>query len=110
MQAAPPTPNPQELQAKLKQMLQPWEAALADPASAQEAVLHRLLLQYAQTSYGEAHSAGQIGNLEDYRRAFPIAKYEDFRPLIQEVMAGDIQKILWEEPLGLGNYSGHHSG
>jgi hypothetical protein len=100
MQAPPTPPNTQEMQAQLKQMLRPWEAALENPASAQEGVLHQLLLQYAQTGYGQTHGAGLIESLSDYRRAFPVANYADFRPLIQAVMSGDIGKLLWEEPLG----------
>lgn len=100
MPASSPAPNLQEMQLQLKQLLQPWENALADPVSAQEAVLHRLLQQYARTGYGKAHGAGQIDTLTDYRRAFPVADYEDFRPLIKDVMAGDLQTLLWEEPLG----------
>ncbi|HSQ16345.1 MAG TPA: GH3 auxin-responsive promoter family protein, partial [Anaerolineales bacterium] len=100
MQAPPTPPNPQEMQAQLKQMLRPWEAALENPTSAQEGVLHQLLLQYAQTGYGQTHGAGVIESLADYRRAFPVANYADFRPLIQAVMSGDIGKLLWEEPLG----------
>lgn len=100
MQSQPPIPDQQILQTQLSQMLQPWETSLGDPVTAQENILHRLLLQYAQTAYGQAHGASQIDTLKDYRQAFPIAKYEDFKPLIEDVMKGDIQKLLWEEPLG----------
>lgn len=100
MQSDPPTPGLPALQTQLNQMLHPWETSLAEPASTQESVLHKLLQQYAQTEYGRAHSASQIDTLKDYQRAFPIASYEDFKPLIQDVMKGDFQKLLWEEPVG----------
>jgi hypothetical protein len=38
--------------------------------------------------------------LEDYRRAFPVATYEDYKPLIQRVMAGEVGLLLNEEPMG----------
>lgn len=107
MQTLPPVPD---MQAQLQQMLAPWEASLVNPASAQEAVLHRLLIQYAQTGYGQAHGAGQIDSLEDYRRAFPVTTYDSYRPLLQEVMKGDIRKLLWEEPLGWAITRGTTSG
>jgi len=95
---AQPSPSPAE---QLKALLQPWHEAAADPAHAQEAVLHRLLQFYAQTGYGRQHSAGQIDNLADYRRAFPVATYDDdFKPLIQQVMAGEVDLLLSEEPVG----------
>jgi len=63
-------------------------------------VLQRLLIDYAQTTYGKQHGAAQIGNLEDYRRAFPIASYDDYKPLIEKVMAGETSLLLCEEPIG----------
>lgn len=80
--------------------LAPWRQALADPKAAQETVLQRLLIDYAQTTYGKQHGAAQIGNLEDYRRAFPIASYDDYKPLIEKVMAGETSLLLCEEPIG----------
>ncbi len=80
--------------------LAPWRQALADPKAAQETVLQRLLIDYAQTDYGKQHGAAQIGNLEDYRRAFPIASYDDYKPLIEKVMAGETSVLLCEEPIG----------
>jgi hypothetical protein len=38
--------------------------------------------------------------LEDYRRAFPVATYEDYKPIIQKVMAGEVNLLLNEEPVG----------
>jgi hypothetical protein len=80
--------------------LKPWHESIQAPARAQEAVLHNLLQDYAQTEYGRKHGAGQISNLDDYRRAFPVAPYEGYRPLIDKVMAGDTGLLLCEEPVG----------
>ena len=84
----------------LKAFLQPWHEAVADPARAQQAVLRRLLQGHAETDYGAQHSAAQIETIEDYRRAFPVATYEDYKPLIQRVMAGETKLLLNEEPIG----------
>ncbi len=84
----------------LNALLQPWAQAVADPAAAQDAVLHRLLTMYAQTGYGSQHGAAQIAGLADYRSAFPITTYETYKPLIQRVMAGEISLLLTEEPIG----------
>ncbi len=86
--------------AMLNALLQPWHDAVSDPTKAQQEVLQRLLKIYAQTDYGAQHGAAQIGTIEDYRRAFPVATYEDYRPLIQRVMAGEISLLLSEEPIG----------
>ena len=47
-------------QAMLNALLQPWQAALAEPAKAQQEVLHRLLEGYAQTDYGTQRDAAHL--------------------------------------------------
>jgi hypothetical protein len=94
------TIDPQAAELILKSQLEPWHIALADPEQAQEAALHRLLIGYAETRYGKDHSASQIETIEDYQRSFPIAGYDDFKPLIERVMAGDVKALLSEEPVG----------
>jgi hypothetical protein len=90
-------PHPREMVAGF---LKPWHEALADPAKAQEEVLHRLLAIHARTGYGLQYSAAQVETLADFRRAFPIVTYEDYKPLIQRVMAGELDLLLTEEPVG----------
>jgi hypothetical protein len=84
----------------LQALLQPWHDAVSDPATAQQVVLRRYLAIYARTEYGELHGAGNVATIEEYRRAFPIATYEDYKPLIQRVMAGEINLLLAEDPIG----------
>lgn len=84
----------------LQSQLEPWHAAIANPASAQEEVLQRLLSDYARTRDGAAHGAENIDNLGDFRRAYPVRTYDDYRPLIERVMGGEIDLLLPEEPVG----------
>lgn len=84
----------------LQSQLEPWHAAIANPASAQEEVLQRLLSDYARTRDGAAHGAENIDNLGDFRRAYPVRTYVDYRPLIERVMGGEIDLLLPEEPVG----------
>jgi len=92
--------DPQAAGQMLQGMLQPWHDSIADPEKSQNEVLHRLLVDYAKTEYGKQHGASEIETLEDYRGAFPITTYEAYKPLIDQVMAGDIDVLLWEEPVG----------
>ncbi|HUS93821.1 MAG TPA: GH3 auxin-responsive promoter family protein [Patescibacteria group bacterium] len=92
--------DPEATAKLLKAMLQPWHTAVVQPVEAQEAILDRLLIDYAQTDYGRWHSADKIDSLADYRQAFPITTYEEFKPLINRVMAGDVRLLLSEEPIG----------
>jgi len=92
--------DPQAAMQVLEAFLQPWHAAVVDPAQAQEAVLQRLLKDYAQTDYGRGHGATQVETLADYRRAFPVSTYEDYKPLTERVMAGETGLLLCEDPIG----------
>ncbi len=89
--------NPKEFIAAL---LQPWHEALADPAKAQAEVLLRLVETYARTTEGVRRGASQVASLADYRRAFPVRTYDEYKPLIQRVMAGETNLLLDEEPVG----------
>ncbi len=92
--------DPQAAAQMVNALLQPWHDAVSDPAKAQCEVLQNLLQGYAQTSYGEQHGAAQVKTIDDYRRAFPVITYEDVKPLIQRVMAGEVSLLLTEEPAG----------
>lgn len=85
---------------RVAQMLQPWQVSLEDSSRAQEAVLQRYLSIYAQTEYGAAHGAEDIGTVEDYREKFPVATYDDYKPFINCVMAGENDLLLNEPVLG----------
>ncbi len=92
--------DPQKAAKMLQSQLEPWHQAIADPPSAQERVLHQVLEDYAKTRDGAEHGAGRIDTLADYRRAFPIRSYEDYKPIIDDVMRGDSEALLWEPPIG----------
>jgi hypothetical protein len=80
--------DPQTAEQLLTYLLKPWHESLENPAKAQEAVFHRNLQDYARTEYGKSHGAGNIESLQDYRRLFPVATYEDYKPLIED-LAGE---------------------
>jgi hypothetical protein len=85
---------------KLEGFLRPWHEAVADPRAAQEAVLARLLDGYARTRYGAQHRAGEVETIEEYRAAFPVLTYEEFKPLIERTMAGEEDLLLCEPAIG----------
>jgi hypothetical protein len=91
---------PQAAAAMLTGLLQPWHDAVADPAKSQREVLRRLLQIYAQTGYGKQHNASQVETVEEYRRAFPVKTYDDYKPLFDRVMTGEVSLLLSEEPVG----------
>jgi len=93
--------DPQAAMMMLEHMLKPWHESVANPAKAQEAVLKRLIQDYGKTGYGKQNGAENIETLDDYRKAFPITTYDDgFKPIIEQVMSGEVGLLLWEEPIG----------
>jgi hypothetical protein len=84
----------------LEAFLRPWHEAVGSPGHAQEAVLQRLIQGYAQTKYGRQHGAPKVASIEEYRSVFPIATYEDLKPLLDRVMAGEEDVLLHEPPIG----------
>jgi hypothetical protein len=84
----------------LEGFLRPWHEAVADPPAAQQAVLERLLRGYAQTGYGADHGAHRVGSVEEYRAAFPVTTYEQMKPLLDRVLAGEERLLLYEPPVG----------
>jgi hypothetical protein len=90
----------QEIAQFLDLMLKPWQDAIVQPAQSQDAVLRKFLGIYAQTEYGNQHSAGKVSDINSYRQAFPVINYDDVKPMVQKVMAGNIKLLLNEDPVG----------
>jgi hypothetical protein len=85
----------------MKATVEPWHKALADPAKAQETVLERLLKGYSQTDYGKKCNSEKVGSYTDFQKAFPVSTFADFKPYIDQVMAGNTHALLSEEPVAI---------
>lgn len=94
------TSSPQAAAKQIDDALRVWFTALEKPDVAQQRVLDGLLNIYAQTDYGREHNAASIKDVAGYRRAFPVATYEDYKPLLKRVMAGEVSLLLNEQPAG----------
>jgi hypothetical protein len=98
--------DPTTAKMMLTHLLKPWHEAVADPVTAQDKVLHKLVADYAKTTYGKEYGAENIETISDYRRAFPVRSYdgenlaEGYKSLIEQVMGGQIELLLWEQPIG----------
>jgi len=84
-----------------------WHKGLQDPARTQAQTLEWLIEGYARTVYGQACGAADLLALADdpprlfeaYRHAFPIATYDDIKPWIDRVIAGEVEALLPEPPV-----------
>jgi hypothetical protein len=69
-----------------------------------------LVYQAKNTVFGKEHGFGQINNYEDFKRNVPVHDYEDLRPYIDRVVAGE-ENVLWPgKPKYLAKTSGTTSG
>jgi hypothetical protein len=82
------------------------DRACDDPVAAQRSFLTRLLRRNARTAFGRAHSFSNIRTASDFRRGVPVREYEDFRPYIKRIMAGERDVLTSEEPVMLAMTSG----
>ena len=94
------------LAARAKAGLESWMRALEEPEEAQARVLEHLTGIYAETELGRQHGIEPGMDLEAFRHAVPIRRYEDFRPYVLEVLKGNTRALLAEEPIWFGATSG----
>lgn len=81
-----------------------------DAVAAQEDTLKNLVNDAAHTVFGKEHHFASIKNYQDFKANVPIRDYEDLRPYIDRVVAGE-PDILWKgKPAYLAKTSGTTSG
>ncbi len=74
--------------------------------SCQKKVFHDLLAKGKTTLFGKEHRFQIIQSYQDYCKAVPIRGYEDLRPYIERIRAGE-KNVLWP---GLPRYFAKTSG
>ncbi|MFW5856650.1 MAG: GH3 auxin-responsive promoter family protein [Planctomycetota bacterium] len=77
-----------------------WAAALERPAEAQAVRLAAILARHADAAVGRRNAFELLRDPDAYRRALPIRSYEDFRPEIDRMRAGE-PGVLVDEPVEL---------
>ena len=60
----------------------------------QERVLKRLLKAAAGTEWGQKYDYASIRTYEDFRKRLPIQTYEEIKPYVERLRAGE-QNLLW---------------
>ena len=81
-----------------------------NPFAAQHKTFRRLIRQAESTAFGKDHGFAGIRTYEDFKERVPIADYEELRPYIDRMVAGE-SDVLWPgKPLYLAKTSGTTSG
>lgn len=78
--------------------------------AAQEQTLKELLEAARHTAFGRDHHFAEIRNYEDFKQQVPVRDYEELRPYIERVVAGE-KDVLWKgKPAYFAKTSGTTSG
>lgn len=81
-----------------------------NPIETQERVFKELLQKAANTKFGKDHSFGVISSHEDFVKRVPIRDYEELKPYVEQVVAGQ-PDVLWPgKPIYFAKTSGTTSG
>ncbi len=82
----------------------------AEAVERQEKIFRHLMQKGQKTSFGREHGLANVRSHADFARAVPIRDYEDFRPQIERVKAGE-RDVLWPgRPRYFAKTSGTTSG
>jgi hypothetical protein len=74
------------------------EAAAADPEAAQLRVLREIVAKNRDTRYGLEHGFSEVRDFAQWRTRVPVAKYENLKPYVDRMAAGE-PDILTKEPV-----------
>ncbi|TCD00944.1 GH3 auxin-responsive promoter family protein [Pedobacter psychroterrae] len=76
----------------------------------QQDVLAGLVRDAQHTAFGRDHDFKSIRNYEDFKKRVPVRDYEDLKPYIDRVVAGE-EDVMWKgKPLYFAKTSGTTSG
>ena len=81
-----------------------------EPIATQEGVFAALIAQARHTQFGKDHGFDQIKTHGDFIKSVPVRDYEDLKPYVQKVVAGE-KDVLWPgQPAYFAKTSGTTSG
>jgi hypothetical protein len=82
----------------------------SNPIKTQEKVFKNLIKQAGSTKFGQDHDFEEILSFADFASRVPIRDYEDLKPYVEKVVAGEAD-VLWPgKPLYFAKTSGTTSG
>lgn len=64
------------------------------PGAIQEQVLRRLVNEAANTEWGQKYDYKTIKSYEEYRKRVPVQNYDDIKPYVERLRAGE-KNVLW---------------
>ena len=68
------------------------------PVWTQRNVLQHLITQAQYTEFGRKYGFSKLFTVKDFKRTVPIQEYDDLKPYIERMMAGE-ENVLWNTPI-----------
>ena len=82
----------------------------SQPIKTQQKVFNELISEAKNTVFGKDHNFSSIATIEDFQSHVPIRDYEELKPYVERVVAGE-EDILWKgKPIYFAKTSGTTSG
>ena len=82
----------------------------SQPIETQQKVFNRLIADAKPTVFGKDHDFDRIKTYEDFKANVPIRDYEELKPYVERVVAGE-ENVLWKgKPIYFAKTSGTTSG
>ncbi|NRD22171.1 GH3 auxin-responsive promoter family protein [Winogradskyella litoriviva] len=80
------------------------------PVETQQKVFKNLIEEARYTAFGKDHNFSSITSITDFHKQVPIRDYEELKPYVERVVAGE-ENILWKgKPIYFAKTSGTTSG
>jgi hypothetical protein len=92
---------------RIYKKIQKWAA---NPIETQKDIFQELIAEATKTQFGKDHDFESINNHDDFVKRVPLRDYEDLKPYVERVVAGE-ENILWKgKPIYFAKTSGTTSG
>lgn len=80
------------------------------PVEGQQKIFNQLIRKGQSTSFGKVHKLSEISNYREFTQAVPLGDYEQMRPWVDRICAGE-KDVLWPgKPAYFAKTSGTTSG
>ena len=66
----------------------------SNPVAVQKKVLHNLISEAKNTSFGKDHNFSAVTSYHDFCNRVPVRDYEALKPYVDRVVRGD-EDVLW---------------
>lgn len=82
----------------------------SNPVETQQKVFQKLISEAKNTAFGKDHDFENIKSFHEFAKRVPVRDYEELKPYVERVVAGE-EDILWpKKPLYFAKTSGTTSG